>query len=109
MSSQSKLTDKQLQLAKGLTPETVRQEALNRPLTQVLLSRVYSVDSGWECEELARANGVVTIKTAAALEDILKERGDEALLVLSRACPTLDTLKAQLERASHPRTIFYEG
>lgn len=107
MTKQTTLTKQQMDAAKALAPEAVRQQALNRPLAQVGLSRVYGVMEGWEVAELAQANGVVEIKSIDTLNSALRQDDESALLVRAECC-TLEKLKSLLETASYPRTVFLE-
>ncbi len=107
MTKQSKLTQQQMNAAKALAPEAARQQVLNRPLTQVGLSRIYAAMQGWEIEELMRADGIVEINSADALSSALQQDNESALLVRAHTC-TLEKLKSLLKTASYPRTVFLE-
>ncbi len=108
MSTSSPLTAQQQQAAATLAPEAARQNALARPLTQVGLSAVYRVASGWEVAELARASHVQRIDTPAELAQALATQDTRSLLVTAAACPSLESLKPLLMAAISPRTVFFE-
>lgn len=96
------------QTAATIIPEVVLQKCLDRPRGSVLLSRIYSVPSGWETEELKSAQDLYVVSTEEALKAAFKTPEQRKILLLKSASVTLDILKQQLETIGNTKTIFIE-
>lgn len=89
-------------------PIAAREQAYNRPLASIGLSRLYRTEQGWESAELAQLPEVGTAESAAELAQLLKAKDPAQILITASAGLKQSEVEAAMENAAYPKAVFLE-
>lgn len=100
--------DKKQILEQALLAHAALQSAIEYPLEQVLMSKIFGVREPWQMEGLASHEQVKTISSSDALKEELARFQETHLLVPKSCGVTREHIAQLLSVTGNPRLVFLE-